>query len=318
MSIDKINFYSNIIIWFITSYIFTIYNKKMLVLNDDDNLLFTIGILQLSISILYGVIYFIISGKKIIIIKNFNFNKYLLFGFVTILCHLLSIYATKYNSIIVYQVIKSTEPISIFLQYLLFGDTIHWNKIFLIGLMIFGGLLSSINVNNNNLTFEFNKLGLLYGLLSNFFSSCKLILIKIIMKKNDVNNLSNNSELNLKNQDLILLEYILTNTFSLIIGIPLWYFFESHNIILLKDKLFINYNFTKYLITSGISFYFFNYYSLLIVNETNIIGQIILSVLKKILIIIISFIFFNDKINLFKIIGIIICIGSIIVDFIIQ
>ena len=142
MSIDKINFYSNIIIWFITSYIFTIYNKKMLVLNDDDNLLFTIGILQLSISILYGVIYFIISGKKIIIIKNFNFNKYLLFGFVTILCHLLSIYATKYNSIIVYQVIKSTEPIStIFLQYLLFGDTIHWNKIFLIGLMIFGGLL---------------------------------------------------------------------------------------------------------------------------------------------------------------------------------
>jgi solute carrier family 35 protein E1 len=326
MITDKINFYSNVLVWFGSSYIFTIGNKKMLTMIDDSNFLFPIGILQLGISVVYGICYLIITDKKIIMEKKINFIKYIGIGIVSILCHLSSIFASKSNSIITYQIIKATEPIfNIFLQYLLFDDIICWNKIFFIGLIIFGGILSSVNFNNNhNITFELDKFGLAYGLISNLFSSIKTIAINKFIKSNIKNNSINmvksldNSKLNLYDENSILFEYILTNTFTLLIGLPIWYFFGINNIILLKNKLLGDYNIIKYLISSGISFYFFNYYSVLIINQIDLFGQIVLGVLKKILIIIISLIFFNEQINLIKIIGIVICLSSIIVDFLLN
>lgn len=69
----------------------------------------------------------------------------------------------------------------------------------------------------------------------------------------------------------------------------------------------------KYLFLSSITNFIFNYY-ILFVNNIKIHNQITLSIIKKVIIIMTSFIFFNGEINNLKIIGILFCIRCTILN----
>jgi drug/metabolite transporter (DMT)-like permease len=307
-----------ITIWFLTNYIFTIHNKKLLNFSNLNTIIVSIGIIQLGICVIYGFTYLIILNKKNILSNNFNLQKYILLGCCNILCHIFSIYSYKINSLTNHQLIKSIEPIFIiFFDYLYSGNKIKLNQIIFIGLIIFGGILSSLRFTNNRYVFELNWIGLMHGLLSNVFSCIKLFLTKSVVikdykSKNLIQKISNSTDP--INYDSLLLEYNFINLFTFIIGLPIWYICEGNKINDIKIQI-INNKILKYLISSSLSFYFFNYYSIIILNKINVNNQIILGITKKIIIIIMSFIFFNDEINFFGILGIIICIVGIIINY---
>lgn len=309
-----------ILIWFLTNYIFTIHNKKLLNFLNNIDIVISMGLIQIGFCLIYGIVHWIILDKKISSFDNkyFNFEKYLLFGSCNILCHVFSIYSNKINSLSYHQIIKSIEPIFIiFFNYLFNGDKIQLKQITFVGLIIFGGILSSLRFTNDKYVFELNWIGLMFGMLSNFFSCMKLFLAKsIVLKDFYPNNNSNQRLTNSINHDILILEYNLVNLFSFIIGLPICYLIEGNKIKYIKIQIVNNFNIFKYLISSSISFYFFNYYSIHIFKKTSTTGQMILGIIKKIIIFIISFIFFDDEINFYKILGICMCILAILINYI--
>lgn len=302
-----------IFVWFVTNYIFILHNKKLLNSTNNNNLIITIGLLQLAFCLFFGYVSWIISNKNIPNINNFDLIKYVLFGIISIFCHIFSMYSQKLNSIFTNQIIRAIEPIIyLFFEYLIFGNNIDKNKIIFTGLIIIGGCLSSIKFTNNNLiVFEIQSIGLMFGLAANLFSCLKLILTKLIIQQtpNIIHLPQIISKVDI--QEILLFEYNLINIFSFIIGLPIWFLFERKNFNIIKNNL-TNFNFVKYLVSSSLCFYLFNYFSILILYNIEPINQFTLGIIKRILIMLIGFIFFNDEINLLKIIGIFICISAII------
>jgi drug/metabolite transporter (DMT)-like permease len=309
-----IDIYIDIIIWFITSYFFTIYNKKILTLCESNDILIGLGILQLGIGIIYGIIYWIISNKKItltlpLLIYNLHWKKYILIGFYSVCCHICSIYSIQMNTLTFNQIIKATEPIFyICFQYILGKYTFNIKNITYMGIIIFGGFLTSLVIVDGLIIFNFNYVGLLFGLGSNIFSCLKSIQTKSIIQTKI------NDQYKLDKEDILLFNYNLINIFTFLLGIPIWCLIGDNIFSTPNNKILFDYVFVKYLITTGITFYIYGYYSIMISNKINPINQLILGTIKRIIIIGISIILFHEELTYLKLIGLIFCIVGIVLN----
>lgn len=136
----------------------------------------------------------------------------------------------------------------------------------------------------------------------------KLTTIKYFISNTNIEQSKFNKE------NLLLFDYNLINIFTFLLGIPIWYLFEGNNFTILKNKIMFDYTFSQYLIITGIIFYIYNYFSLVILNKINPINQLILGIIKRIIIIGISLIFFYEEFSYLKIIGFLFCIIGIILN----
>jgi len=301
----------NILIWYISNYCFTIYNKKLFFDNEDNLILF--GTLYLLIGFIYLIINIFFRNNIFIDYKKINIIKCIKISICTLICHILSIYSINLNTIFINQVIRSTEPvINLALRYYLYSESINKNKLIPIIFIIIGTIISIFDFTDyKNIKLSCNYYGIIYGLSSNLFSSFKSIETNNYIKKYPNNILTNNYFDNIYN--FYFLVNLVTSFFCL-----LFLFWSDNN----SYNKFINLSTKKdlliVLVGSGICFHISNLYSTVLNYLTNPYTQIILASSKRIIILGISKLIFNEKTNIYQLIGFIISIGSIIINFIIR
>jgi len=309
----NINLLYFMIIWFVSNYNFTIWNKK--ILDKYSNYSVIIGIMQLII----GNFIFIgnlIWKKKNLSFLNFKLLECVEISFFYFLCHIFSLFSTLTNSFLICQAIKSIEPVfNVILKHFYTFEKINKNKIISLFLIIIGSLVSIINITNKNkINFSCNITGLIYGIASNICCSMKSIKMNNYIKKY-YNFKSNKNIPDEKYQEFIVNLYNFINLLSSLLGL-IFILITRKNILMVFNEIAININLLKKIVLTGIFFYISNIYSTIINFHLSLYGQIALGLIKRILMIVISKIVFNEQINIFQLVGFVIITIGLIINYI--
>ena len=300
--IEKIIFLQYIFIWYLSNYYYYFYNKKLL--NENINSYTSILIIssyQLAIGIFFSILKYIIinynilynENQKIINELKLNSKDFIKIGFYNCSCHILSIYTLSLSSISCLQIIKSLEPVfSIIIGYFYMKDISHKNIISII-LIILSAIISSINIKDNTIIFEYSYETLFFGFLLLFYAIIKSYETKKILTKININN----------DKKIFNIYYILINFFSYLISFIIAFLFYNKKYFDFIILCYENNNIRNYLLLSSITFYLYNETSTFILVNTTPLYQSMLNIIKRNIIIIGSYIIFNEDISIYKIIG---------------
>jgi hypothetical protein len=320
--IEKFIFLQYIFLWYISNYYYYIYNKKLLNENtmnlseylrvDKENIniyiselafIVIISSYQLAVGVFFSILKYIIinynilynENKKIINELKLNSKDFIKIGFYNCSCHILSIYTLSLSSISCLQIIKSLEPVfSIIIGYFYMKDiSSSPRNIISIISIILSAIISSINIKENIIIFEYSYKTLFFGFFLLFYAITKSYETKKILIKININN----------DKNLFNIYYILINFYSYFISFLIGILFYKR---VYFDFLFLCYNnnnIRNYLLLSSITFYIYNEISIFILINTTPLYQSMLNIVKRNIITIGSYIIFNENISIFKIIG---------------
>lgn len=270
------------------------------------------GISYLFIGIILFTFSFLSKKKFLFNLINYDLSKCIKISIYTVFCHILSIYSINFNNLFENQIIKSSEPvINIFLRYVFFSESINKKKIFPIILIIISTIISIFDFSDiSKIKLSCNYYGIIYGLGSNLFLSLKSIETDNYIKKVSGIKLNNY-------EDNIYYFYNFINLISFLFMFYFIFLFEN-NISEKFVSLYKKENIFFLLVLSGTCFHLSNIYSIRLNYLTNPYTQIILGSSKRIIILILSKFIFNETINRFQMIGFLISIGSIGLNYFIK
>jgi len=298
--INKFIFLQYIFLWYLSNYYYYIYNKQLL--NESINTsIIIISSYQLAIGVFLSILKYIIINYKILYIENqkiinelkLNSKDFLKIGFYNCSCHILSIYLLSLSSISCLQIIKSLEPIfSIIIGYFYMQDISRKNIISIIPIIL-SAIISSINIKKNIVIFEYSYKTLFFGFLLLFYAIIKSYETKKILLKININN----------DKNLFNVYYILIHSYSYFISFLIGIVFYKKIYFDFLILCYYNNNIRNYLLLSSVTFYLYNETSIFILVNTTPLYQSMLNIIKRNIIILTSYIIYNEDISIFKIIG---------------